>query len=180
MCVEEVIALRKTSRSTTASDDRLRARYGFCVRATRSGKEPIAAARESIPDCAVIDLRLPDMSGWDVCREIRRPRQEDPPRIIVLTPEVSKMCAADSAKAGCHAWLAHPTIAEDLATTVRHVLDYDTDAPSSVDEALMGFTTCPVCGSESVRATLRVGVIQYYCCRACAFCWRAETLRPKT
>jgi protein associated with RNAse G/E len=27
-----------------------------------------------------------------------------------------------------------------------------------------------------VRATLRVGGIQYYCCKACSFCWRAETL----
>jgi len=89
------------------------------------------------------------------------------------------VCATDSAKVGCHAWLAHPTIAEDLATTVRQVLDYDTDAPSSMDDALLGFTTCPVCESDNVRSTLRVGVIQYYCCRACAFCWRAELLTPK-
>jgi hypothetical protein len=73
----------------------------------------------------------------------------------MLTAEVSKMCAADSAKAGCHAWLAHPTIADDLATTVRQVLDYDTDAPASMDDALLGFTTCPACESDSVRSTAR-------------------------
>lgn len=178
MPAPEVILLVNDVPDHAASYERALTSHGFRVRVARSGKEAIAAARESLPDCAVIDLRLPDMSGWDLCREIRKPQKEDPPRIIVLTPEVSTMCAADSAKAGCHAWLAHPTIADDLAATVRHVLDYDTDAPGSTDDALMGFTTCPVCGSESVRSTLRVGVVQYYCCKACAFCWRAERLTP--
>ena len=178
MASQEIILLVNDIPDHVASYERVLTRHGFRVRVARSGKEAIAAARESLPDCAVIDLRLPDMSGWDVCRELRSPQHWDPPRIIVLTPEVSKVCAVDGAKAGCHAWLAHPTVAEDLATTVRQVLDYDTDAPSSTDDALVGFTTCPVCGSESVRSTLRVGVIQYYCCRACAFCWRAETMTP--
>jgi len=179
MDAQEIILLVNDVPDHAASYERALTRHGFRVHLARSGRQAIAAARESLPDCAVIDLRLPDMSGWDLCREIRKPQPEDPPRIIVLTPEVSKACAADSAKAGCHAWLAHPTIADDLAATVRQVLDYDTDAPSSMDDTLIGFTTCPVCGSESVRSTLRVGVIQYYCCKECAFCWRAETLTPK-
>jgi DNA-binding response OmpR family regulator len=179
MAAQEIILLVNDVPDHATSYEAALTRHGFRVRVARSGKEAIRAARETLPDCAVIDLRLPDMSGWDLCREIRKSRQGDPPRIIMLTPEVSKMCAADSAKAGCDAWLAHPTIAEDLATTVRQVLDYETDAPSSMEDALMGLTSCPVCESESVRSTLRVGPVQYYCCKACAFCWRAEILARK-
>ena len=179
MAVQEIVLLVNDIPDHAARYEEALTRNGFRVQLARSGAEAIAAARESLPDCAVIDLRLPDMSGWDLCREIRKQEPEDAPRIIVLTPEVSKVCAADSAKAGCHAWLAHPTIAEDLATTVRQVLDYETDAPQSMEDALVGFTTCPVCESESVRSTLRVGAIQYYCCKACAFCWRAEMLTRK-
>jgi len=91
---------------------------------------------------------------------------------------VSKVCAADSAKAGCNAWLAHPTVAEDLARTVRQVLDMNTASPESPAEALLGLTECPACGSDQIRATLRVSPIQYYCCRGCGFCWRAEVLQP--
>ena len=147
------------------------------MRVATTGEEALRVAREALPDCAVIDLRLPDMSGWDLCREIRKPHSGDPPPIIVLTPEVSKMCAEDSAKSGCNAWLAHPTIADDLARTVRQVLDLGADAPASADEALVGFKRCPVCEAETVRATLRVGAIQYYCCRTCSFCWRAEAFK---
>ena len=176
----EVILLVDDIRDHAVNYEAALTRHGFQVRVATTGEEALRVAREAVPDCAVIDLRLPDMSGWDLCREIRKPKADDgePPPIIVLTPEVSKMCAEDSTKAGCSAWLAHPTIAEDLARTVRQVLDYDTDAPASTDEALVGLKTCPVCESSTIRATLRVGVIQYYCCKACSFCWRAEAVRP--
>ncbi len=98
--------------------------------------------------------------------------------IVVLTSDVSQMCAADSAKAGCNAWLAHPTVAEDLARTVRRVLDMETASPDSPAEALLGLTECPACSSDKIRATLRVSPIQYYCCRTCGFCWRVEAMQP--
>jgi DNA-binding response OmpR family regulator len=150
---------------------------GFVVRVATTGEDALRLARETLPDCAVIDLRLPDMSGWDLCREIRKPQPGEPPAIIVLTPEVSKMCAENSAKIGCNAWLAHPMHADDLVRTVRHVLNAETDAPASLDEALLGSRKCPGCESESVRATLRVGSAQYYRCNACSFRWRAEMVK---
>jgi DNA-binding response OmpR family regulator len=152
-------------------------RVGFQVRVATTGEDALRLAREALPDCAVIDLRLPDMSGWDLCREIRKPQPNDPPAIIVLTPEVSKICAENSAKAGCDAWLAHPMHADDLARTVRHVLSSETDTPASLDEALLGLKHCPACDSETVRVALRVGSVQYYGCKTCSFSWRADMLK---
>ena len=150
-------------------------RHGFRVQLARTGKAALQMAAAALPDCAVIDLRLADMSGWDLCHQIKSGRGKRT-RVIVLTPEVSKMCAADSTKAGCNAWLAHPSAPEILVNTVKQVLDMRTDAPPSTEDALLGLTTCAACGSENVRPTLRVGAAQYYCCKACAFCWRADTL----
>ena len=175
----EVVLLVDDIRDHAVNYEAALTRHGFKVRVATSGKEALRLAREVLPDCAVIDLRLPDMSGWELCREIKKPQTKNGdggPPIIVLTPDVSRMCAEDSTKAGCNAWLAHPTVADDLARTVRQVLDYETDGPASVDEALLGIKTCPVCESDSIRPTLRVGAIQYYCCKACSFCWRAEAL----
>jgi CheY-like chemotaxis protein len=174
----EVILLVGDIRDHAVNYEAALTRHGFAVRVVTSGVEALRVARESLPDCAVIDLRLPDMSGWDLCRDLRKPPPQDALPIIVLTPDVSKMCAEDSAKAGCNAWLAHPTVADDLARTVRQVLDLETDAPASTQEALVGLKSCPVCESTAVRATLRVGLVQYYCCKACSFCWRAELLTP--
>jgi DNA-binding response OmpR family regulator len=173
----EVVLLVDDIRDHAVNYEAALTRHGFTVRVATTGEEALRLVREALPDCAVIDLRLPDMSGWDLCREMRKPQPSEAPPIIVLTPEVSKMCAEDSAKAGCSAWLAHPMHADDLVRTVRQVLDAETDAPSSPDEALLGLKKCPVCESDRVRATLRVGSVQYYCCKACNFCWRAEALK---
>ncbi len=151
-------------------------RHGFHVQRASRGAEALALVRTSLPSVAVIDLRLPDMSGWELCKEISAHPPAQKTRLIVLTPDVSQMCAADSAKVGCHAWLAHPTGADELARTVKQVLDLHEDAPRSTDEALLGLKVCPACQSEQVRATLRVGAVQYYCCRGCNFCWRVEVL----
>src|SRR5512144_344210 len=101
----EVVLLVDDIRGHAVNYEAALTRHGFHVRVVTTGEEALRVARETQPDCAVIDLRLPDMSGWDLCREIRKPHEKAPP-IIVLTPEVSKMCAEDSTKAGCNAWLA--------------------------------------------------------------------------
>lgn len=175
----EVILLVDDIRDHAVNYEAALTRHGFHVHVATTGEDALRIAREKLPDCAVIDLRLPDMSGWDLCREIRKPQPGDAPPVIVLTPEVSRMCVEDSAKAGCNAWLAHPGVADDLARTVRQVLDTNTNTPASADEALVGLKNCPVCESASIRATLRVGAVQYYCCKTCSFCWRAEVLAGK-
>jgi len=173
----EVVLLVDDIRDHAVHYEEALTRHGFTVRVATTGEDALRLAREAAPDCAVIDLRLPDMSGWDLCREIRGPQSGEPPAIIVLTPEVSKLCAENSAKAGCNAWLAHPMHADDLVRTVRQVLNAETAAPASLDEALLGSRECPGCGSDSVRTTLRIGTVQYYCCKACSFCWRADMVK---
>jgi two-component system cell cycle response regulator DivK len=46
-------------------------RAGLRTIAAASGGEAIAAAREWLPDVILLDLRLPDMDGRDVARELR-------------------------------------------------------------------------------------------------------------
>src|SRR5207247_6980380 len=131
------------------------------------------------PECAVIDLRLPDMSGWDLCSEMKKQPRADKVPVVVLTPDVSKMCAVNSSKVGCDAWLAHPAVAEDLVRTIRRVLELEETSPASADAALLSSTACVACGSKHVRPTLRMSGIQYYCCKSCGLCWRAEVFASK-
>jgi CheY-like chemotaxis protein len=151
-------------------------RQGYRVQLATSGREALTLVAIAQPDCAVIDLRLPDMSGWELCRALKDRSECHELRIVVLTPDVSRMSADDSFRVGCNAWLTHPAVAEDLVRMVRQVLNLDTAEPSSADHALLSLTVCPACGSERVRPTLRVSPIQYYCCAHCRFCWRVEVL----
>ena len=147
---------------------------GLRVHAVSSGAEALACVRQSRPDLAVVDVRLPDMSGWDLCREIKNSAAAKSLPVVMLTADVSKRSADDSVRLGCRAWLAHPARPHDLVHAVRLVLALDLDAPPSPEDALVGVTSCPACSTDRIKATLRIAVIQYYCCKACGLCWRVE------
>jgi CheY-like chemotaxis protein len=149
---------------------------GHGVRVAATGRDALAIARAAPPDCAVIDVRLPDMSGWDLCRHLKGDRATSRTPVMVLTPDTSRAHALESARVHCNAWIAQPTQADDLVRAVDHVLALEEATPRTAEEAVLGVHACPACDSDLVRATLRVSPIQYYACRGCGHAWRVEAL----
>jgi CheY-like chemotaxis protein len=147
---------------------------GFQVAFAATGAAALALAATETPDCAVIDVRLPDMRGWDLCRDLKTRVAGDLP-VVLLAPDVSKGTAADSASVGCNAWLAYPTIADDLVRAVRQVLATGEAEPASPDDAVLLARVCPACDGARLKPTLRMRLIQYFCCRDCGFCWRIDS-----
>jgi CheY-like chemotaxis protein len=147
---------------------------GFRVAVASSGAAAIAQAAATPPDCAVIDVRLPDMRGWDLCKQLKAGPGGNIP-IVLLAADLSKGSALESATVGCNAWLAHPTIADDLVRAVRQVLATEEPEPASPDDAVLGARSCPACAGDRVKPTLRMQLIQYFCCRDCGFCWRVDS-----
>jgi DNA-binding response OmpR family regulator len=47
-------------------------RDGYEVVAAYDGKAAVAACRRESPDLVVLDIMLPELDGWEVCRQIRR------------------------------------------------------------------------------------------------------------
>ena len=177
MAAGEMVLLVNDIPDHVAAYQRALTGHGFRVRLARTGQQALNMVKETVPECAVIDLRLPDMSGWDLCREMKGRKEVREMPIVVLTPDISRVYAADSAKAGCDAWLAHPTVAEDLIRTIRRVLELDPASPEPGD-AVLDSIECAACGSDQIRPAPQMGPIQYHCCKACGFCWRAEALQP--
>jgi len=147
---------------------------GFRVVLAVTAADALSKAAAAPPDCAVIDVRLPDMRGWDLCKELKRGPAGNVP-IVLLAHDVSRESAAESANVGCNAWLAHPTIADDLVRAVRRVLAIGEAEPASAEDAVLEVRTCPACAGSRVRPTLRMRLIQYFCCRDCGFCWRVDS-----
>ena len=73
---------------------------GMRVLACRDGAEGVARALELSPDLLVVDYRLPDLTGAEVCRRLRHESQTASTPIIAVTaaPEVlrSEGCEADA------------------------------------------------------------------------------------
>ncbi|HTS13669.1 MAG TPA: HAMP domain-containing protein [Candidatus Limnocylindrales bacterium] len=60
------------------------------VQVTSTGEEALAAVRDQQVDCVVLDLRLPDMSGFDVLEQLRdTPELRDLPVVVFTGKELS-------------------------------------------------------------------------------------------
>src|SRR6478609_743563 len=58
---------------------------GYIVAIAGTGAEGLAAARDTIPDVIVLDLMLPDTSGYEVCKEIRNDPKLGDIGVLMLT-----------------------------------------------------------------------------------------------
>lgn len=89
---------------------------GFEVLVVRSGLAGLEAARSSRPDLVLLDLMLPEMSGLDVCRQIRS--SSDVP-IIVLTAKDSEADKVSGLELGADDYMTKPFSMRELIARVR-------------------------------------------------------------
>jgi CheY-like chemotaxis protein len=95
---------------------------GFRVATAYRADEALDRARKLRPDAIVLDVRLPDLSGWDVCGVLKAdPRTEHVP-IIILTAAASPTLGAQASAAGCAAYLLKPCFPEQLIEALRVVM----------------------------------------------------------
>ncbi|HLR46524.1 MAG TPA: response regulator, partial [Deinococcales bacterium] len=78
---------------------------GFSVETYATGMRGLAAVRENCPDLVILDLGLPDLSGAEIARRIRR--TGDTP-IIILTAADDVNTKVEMLNAGADDYLAKP------------------------------------------------------------------------
>jgi signal transduction histidine kinase len=92
---------------------------GFEIFEATTGAEGLATLSPEL-DIAILDIKLPDMYGWDVCRRIKENPQTA--SIMVLELSATRATAQDRAlglELGADAYLVHPVELIELIATLR-------------------------------------------------------------
>ena len=92
---------------------------GFTVLSTWSGGEAITVTARAAPDLVVLDLRLPDVPGEEVAREIRR--ASDVP-ILVLTAKTTTDDRIHCLELGVDDYVTKPFSPREVVLRVRAIL----------------------------------------------------------
>lgn len=95
-------------------------REGFDVEAFGAGGEALAAVRDRRPDLVLLDVGLPDVSGLDVCREIRRLPEYVP--VVMLTGLDAREDELRGFDAQADDYVTKPVVPETLVARLRAVL----------------------------------------------------------
>ncbi|HEY0682550.1 MAG TPA: histidine kinase dimerization/phosphoacceptor domain -containing protein [Steroidobacter sp.] len=98
-------------------------RAGFQVIEAGTGKEALRLARSASPQLVVLDVNLPDMSGIEVCRQLKTDPQTA--SIMVLQVSATNIAVLDrvqSLGAGADSFLVEPVEPEELEAVARALL----------------------------------------------------------
>ncbi|TWT88867.1 Photosynthetic apparatus regulatory protein RegA [Pseudobythopirellula maris] len=102
---------------------------GLQVRAAAGADEALALVRESAPDMAVLDLKMPGMNGIDLLKEIKRlsPHTE----IVILTGYGSIANAVEAVQAGAANYVTKPADADQVLAALKRGAPVEAAAPEA-------------------------------------------------
>ncbi|HEX3875534.1 MAG TPA: response regulator [Bryobacteraceae bacterium] len=96
---------------------------GFEVGEAASGKEALRVARAERPDLVLLDVNLPDITGFDVCRSLKlAPETTNIPVMHITASYAKSVDMVQGLNSGAEAYLIEPVEPEVLIATIRAVL----------------------------------------------------------
>jgi two-component system response regulator RegX3 len=113
-------------------------REGFDVTVARDGGEAVRLFEAERPDLLVLDLMLPVMNGWDVCRRVRATSRVP---IIMLTARDAEVDRVVGLEMGADDYVTKPFSVRELVARVRALLRRAAGGPEpSGDDAVIEAT----------------------------------------
>lgn len=104
---------------------------GFQVSTATSGREALEQLKGSVPDLVVLDLMLPDVSGNDICRQIRSdPALAELP-IVMLTAKSEEVDRVVGFELGADDYVPKPFSPRELTLRIRAVLRRRASPPTA-------------------------------------------------
>ena len=143
---------------------------GFRTSICADGASALAAIAQEAPDLALLDVMLPDMSGFDICREIRRDHFFP---IIMLTAKIEDNDKILGLTLGADDYITKPfnplEVVARVRTQLRRASTYNhAVAPESADETdIRGLVinraahSCSLYGEQIALTPLEFEILWY-------------------
>lgn len=96
---------------------------GYEVWSVGSGQEALKLAKEKLPDVVVLDLRLPDLNGVEVCRRMKNdPNLRDTFVVILSGVEPSASATVTSLEIGADDYIAKPVDVREFTARIHTII----------------------------------------------------------
>jgi DNA-binding response OmpR family regulator len=109
---------------------------GYEVMTAELGREGLQIIGRKEPDCVILDLMLPDISGYEVCEQIRQKKCNTP--ILMLTAKAQEYDKIRGFKVGADDYLTKPFSVGELLARVMALLRRHGQYAQDVDLVQVG------------------------------------------
>jgi putative two-component system response regulator len=117
MIVDDEESIRRLVSATLGGDDRYR------VVIAKGGEEALELARQEKPDLAFLDIRMPQMDGYSVCRALKADPATAHINVVMLPALVEDYDREKAMEAGASDYITKPFSPTALLQKVEDVLD---------------------------------------------------------
>jgi len=95
---------------------------GFEVRGVTDGQAALDALEDELPDLILLDIMLPDMDGFEICRRVKGNERTSQIPVIMVTARKSRMDLQLSQEAGADDYITKPFKSAMLIETIQKYL----------------------------------------------------------
>lgn len=95
---------------------------GYQVMATRNGLEGIITAQKEEPDLIILDIMLPGIDGFEVCKRLRSGSQTARIPILIISAKIQKEDINTGFRAGADDYLCKPASPSEIIARVESLL----------------------------------------------------------
>ena len=106
------------------------AEKGYDIVCAVNGRECLQQLDKADPRVIVLDVRLPDMNGLDILREITR--RKNPPRVIIVTAFHDMETTIRAMKFGAFDYIPKPIDVDDLEAAIERAVDLSRTRPGGL------------------------------------------------
>ncbi|NIQ96658.1 MAG: response regulator [Desulfuromonadales bacterium] len=95
---------------------------GYEVQGVTTGQEALDAIAENMPDLVLLDIMLPEMDGFEVCRRIKENPQTKHLPVVMLTAKKSREDMARGQEVGADWYITKPFKSANVIETIQRFL----------------------------------------------------------
>jgi len=109
---------------------------GYTVFTARDGKRGLTLARQKAPDLIILDIMLPKMNGFEVCKRLRK--EKNPARIIILSAKREETDKVRGLDLGADDYITKPFGVQEFLARVKAVLRREVEPESELKSYKFG------------------------------------------
>ena len=107
----------------------LMGREGYEVVVAGDGEAALRAIEAAPPDLVILDVMMPKMNGFEVCRRIRAEPRWAAVRVLMLSAKGREVEMARGLELGADAYVTKPFSTKDLVAEIKRLLQVRREAP---------------------------------------------------
>ncbi len=97
---------------------------GYQSTAAFSGAEALSYLKDNTPDVVFLDLMLPDLNGYEVCRAIKASRTDCLTPVVIVTARVATESRIESFRAGADDFVSKPYTPDQIFLALKQAEDF--------------------------------------------------------